>query len=161
LDTEERWVPITDAGFISTQIVTQMLSNDVSSYVNIASRFGLSVSDFWEQVNSELQHTCEPVRWDAWVERALDDTNQVGEGHPLWPVQQFLKGRKHGGISIPSPLSPPDKNMLCEAVKANVRYLRRVGYLECRQSNYLKAHPGIFHRSTAVPILSLQTSTPD
>ncbi|KAE8382339.1 hypothetical protein BDV26DRAFT_288625 [Aspergillus bertholletiae] len=160
LETEESWVPITDAGFIATQTVTQILSNDISLYVNVASKFGLSASDFWEQVNSELKHTCEPVQWCVWVDRALDDINQVGESHPLWPVQQFLKSRKHG-ISIPSPLSPPNRTVLCEAVKANMRYLGRVGYLECRQSNYLKAQPGVLHRSTAVPSLSLQTPTPD
>jgi amino acid adenylation domain-containing protein/thioester reductase-like protein len=161
LETEESWVPITDAGFIATQTVAQVLSNDIdiSSYVNIASKFGLRASDFWEQVNSELRHTCEPVRWSLWVERALNDTNQVGESHPLWPVQQFVKGRKHG-ISIPSPLSPPNRTALCDAVKANVRYLAQVGYLECQKGNNSDPQPGIFNRSTAVPALSVQSEFP-
>ncbi|KAE8143595.1 hypothetical protein BDV38DRAFT_276679 [Aspergillus pseudotamarii] len=159
LETEERWVPVTDAGFIATQTVTQVLSNNISSYINAATQFGLSVSQFWAQVNSELKHACEPVRWDVWVERALDDTTQVGESHPLWPVQQFVRGRKQDGISIPSPLSPPNRQVLYEAIQANVRYLGRVGYLECRDSDYLKAQPGILHRSTAVPALNIEIHT--
>lgn len=157
LETEESWVPITDAGFIASRTVAQVLSNDIGilPYVNIAGKFGLSASDFWAQVNSELRHACEPVHWSVWVERALDDTNQVGESHPLWPVQQFVKGRKQG-ISIPSLLLPPDGTALCDAVKANVRYLARVGYLEGRQGNHSDTQPGILHRSTAVPALSLQ-----
>ncbi|KAE8422690.1 hypothetical protein BDV36DRAFT_291189 [Aspergillus pseudocaelatus] len=159
LETEERWVPITDAGFIATQTVTQILSNDISSYINAATQFGLSTSEFWAQVNSELKHTCQPVRWDVWVERALDDTSQVGESHPLWPVQQFVRGRKQDAISIPSPLSPPNRKVLHEAVQANVRYLGRVGYLECRDSDYLKDQPGILHRSTAVPAPNIEIHT--
>jgi hypothetical protein len=158
LEPEESWVPVTDAGFIATQTVTQILSNDIASYINAASKFGLSASEFWAQVNSELKHPCEPVRWAVWVERALDDTNQVGESHPLWPVQQLLRGRERDSISIPSPLSPPNRKLLCEAVKANVRYLGRVGYLECRDSEYPKDQPGILHRSTAaqpVPALNI------
>jgi amino acid adenylation domain-containing protein/thioester reductase-like protein len=164
LEPEESWVPVTDAGFIATQTVTQILSNDIASYINAASKFGLSASEFWAQVNSELKHPCEPVRWAVWVERALDDTNQVGESHPLWPVQQLLRGRERDSISIPSPLSPPNRKLLCEAVKANVRYLGRVGYLECRDSDYPKHQPGILHRSTAVqPVAArnIQISTLD
>ncbi|KAJ4148294.1 hypothetical protein LMH87_002772 [Akanthomyces muscarius] len=86
VDPEESWVPISEAGFVALQTVTQILSDDTSPYVNIASTFGLSSSDFWEQVNSELNHACEPVPWSAWVERALEDINQSGEDHPLWPV---------------------------------------------------------------------------
>ncbi|KAK8148369.1 hypothetical protein G3M48_010346 [Beauveria asiatica] len=135
LDAKESWVPISDADFVALQTVTQILSDDISPYVNIATTFGLGASDFWEQVNAELKRACKPVPWSVWVERALENTNQGGQGHPLWPVQDVLRGRDSTGISVSSPLSPPDNEVLCKAVRANVRHLGRVGFLETRQSN--------------------------
>lgn len=134
VDTEESWVPVSDAGFVASQTVAQVLTDDVSSYVNVANTFGLSSFDFWEQVNSELNHPCEPVPWSTWVENALEAMNQAGEDHPLWPVQDVLKGRDSSAISVSSPLSPPDTEVLRNAVKANVRYLGRAGLLETRQT---------------------------
>ncbi|KAE8146888.1 hypothetical protein BDV25DRAFT_143253 [Aspergillus avenaceus] len=157
LPTAESWVPITDAGFMAAQTVTQILANNISSYINAATKFGLRASEFWGLVNSELKQPCETVPWGFWVERALEDTNHIGESHPLWPVQQFLRSRSPGGISIPSPLSSPDPEGLCQAVKANVRHLGRVGYLECRPRKGLDEQPGIFHRSTAIPVSKLST----
>ncbi|KAM3501066.1 hypothetical protein MY10362_005863, partial [Beauveria mimosiformis] len=119
LDAKESWVPISDADFVALQTVTQILSDDISPYVNIATSFGLGSSDFWEQVNSELKRACKPVPWSVWVERALENINQGGQGHPLWPVQDVLRGRNSTGISVSSPLSPPDKKVLCKAVRAN------------------------------------------
>lgn len=132
LDAEESWVPITDAGFVAAQTVTQILASNISPYVNIATTFGLGASDFWQQVNSQLKHACKPVPWSVWAERALEDTIQAGESHPLWPVQDVVRGKKSGGISTLSPLSPPDSQVLCNAVKANVRYLGHLGFLETR-----------------------------
>ncbi|KAM3508998.1 hypothetical protein MY11210_006493 [Beauveria gryllotalpidicola] len=136
-DAEESWMPISDAGFVASQTVAQVLTDDISPYVNVATTFGLGSSDFWEQVNAELNHACEPVPWSVWVERALEDTNRGGEDHPLWPVQDVLRGRHSSSISVSSPLSPPDKEVLCSAVRANVRHLGRVGFLETRQSDSL------------------------
>ncbi|KAM3509018.1 hypothetical protein MY11210_006513 [Beauveria gryllotalpidicola] len=119
-DAEESWMPISDAGFVASQTVAQVLTDDISPYVNVATTFGLGSSDFWEQVNAELNHACEPVPWSVWVERALEDTNRGGEDHPLWPVQDVLRGRHSSSISVSSPLSPPDKEVLCSAVRANL-----------------------------------------
>ncbi|KAM3436977.1 hypothetical protein MY4824_004078 [Beauveria thailandica] len=57
LDAKESWVPISDADFVALQTVNQMLSDDISPYVDIATTFGLGASDLWEQVNAEL-NTC-------------------------------------------------------------------------------------------------------
>ncbi|KAM3435475.1 hypothetical protein NHJ13734_005551 [Beauveria thailandica] len=57
LDAKESWVPISDADFVALQTVNQILSDDISPSVNIATTFGLGASDFWEQVNAELK-TC-------------------------------------------------------------------------------------------------------
>ncbi|KAJ3497397.1 hypothetical protein NLG97_g1928 [Lecanicillium saksenae] len=154
-DPEDSWVPITDAEFVASQTVGQILSDDSSSYFNIASKFGLCASDFWQQVNSELKNPCAPVPWSVWVERALEDTDTGGQSHPLWPVQEVLRGRTTCGISITSPLSPPNKKVLCDAVKANVRYLGRVGFLHTREGENFEAQPGILHRSATVPVLNL------
>ncbi|KAM0739389.1 hypothetical protein ACQRIT_007126 [Beauveria bassiana] len=129
LDAKESWVPVSDAAFVALQTVAQILSDDISPYVNIATTFGLGSFDFWQQVNSELNCACEPVSWSVWVERAFEDINRGGQDHPLWPVQDVLKGRNSSGISVSSPLSPPDKQVLCKAVRANVRHLGRVGFL--------------------------------
>ncbi|KAJ6781995.1 hypothetical protein PWT90_01282 [Aphanocladium album] len=153
--TEDSWVPITDAGFVAAQTVAQILSRDIAPYFNVANKFGLGAADFWEQVNAELRHACQPVPWSVWVERALEDTNRGGQSHPLWPVQEVLRGRRPGGITVSSPLSPPDSKVLREAVKANVRYLGLVGFLETREDGTLKAHPGVLHRSAPVPALNL------
>ncbi|KJZ75426.1 hypothetical protein HIM_05122 [Hirsutella minnesotensis 3608] len=169
----DSWIPITDGGFVAARVAAQVLSDDdddddngavVSSYVGMATKYGLRAGDFWEQVNSELEHACEPAPWNIWVERALAQTQQVGESHPLWPVQEFLGSRqgKHGGggggISTLTPLVPPDRKTLCEAVKANVRYLGRVGFLECRHGGECsKAQPAVFHRGAAAPALNLRT----
>ncbi|TQW04261.1 Acetyl-CoA synthetase-like protein [Cordyceps javanica] len=159
-EEEDSWVSVTDADFVATQVVAQVLPADrghVAPYVAVASRHGLGAADFWAQVNAELKHACEPVSWPAWVERALQQTRHVGESHPLWPVQEFLvaagKGKKHGGggISTASPLVAPDKAVLCEAVRANLRHLGRVGFVETRQSSLSTTRHGVFRRSAAAP----------
>lgn len=158
-DAEDGWIPITDAGFVASRIVAQVLADDkVSPYVSIASEYGLGAAEFWEQVNSELKHACEPVSWPVWIERALLQTDQQGESHPLWPVQEFLRARTRkqgGGISTLVPLAPPDREVLCNAVRANVRYLGRVGFLECRQSNGIPKTNGVLRRSAATPALNI------
>lgn len=104
-----------------------------------------------------MKHSCEPVPWSVWVERALHDANQGGESHPLWPVQDVLRGIKSGGISISSTLSPPDTEVLYDAVKAKCVILDGLASLKPEKATLQKL---LLNNETNLPIkyeLTLQS----
>ncbi|KAJ6783608.1 hypothetical protein PWT90_05284 [Aphanocladium album] len=127
LDSEPGFVPVSDGGAVATRTLNQITAENINAYVNLSAEMGLASLDFWSQVNFELNHACHPIEWAAWLERALQDMNETGESHPLWPVQHFVAA---GGISGPTALSAPDEAELGRAVRSNVRYLKQVGFMD-------------------------------
>ncbi|KAJ3496477.1 hypothetical protein NLG97_g2624 [Lecanicillium saksenae] len=126
LDAKPSFVPVSDGGEVAKRTLDQITANNINVFVNLSAEMGLSAPDFWSQVNSELDYACRPIEWTAWLERALQDMNETGESHPLWPVQHFVS---EGGIAGPTALSAPDEDELGRAVRSNVRYLKQVGFI--------------------------------
>lgn len=126
-DSMESWITLNDAGSVAGMILSQLSKDHIDSFVNIDT--GLPSSVFWEQVISELPQPCNPVSWDVWSERALEHMNQVGENHPLWPIQHFL-----GPLGVPrqsnagTTTDGRDKRLRA-AVRKNVRYLLSVRFI--------------------------------
>ena len=88
------------------------------------------MSDFWDRVNAELDVPCKPVTWQEWTERALASMNQVGNTHPLWPVQHFL-----GQLGLPRDFATLANAGTHEclqsqlAVHSNVQYMKKIGFI--------------------------------
>ncbi|KAJ4163461.1 hypothetical protein LMH87_005185 [Akanthomyces muscarius] len=126
LDAEPGFVPVSDGGLVAARTLGQITENNIDAFVNLSTELGLATPDFWAHVNAELGKVCTPIDWATWLERALQDMNETGESHPLWPVQHFAAG---GGISGTATLSAPDEAELGRAVRSNVRYLKQVGFI--------------------------------
>ncbi|OAQ98892.1 hypothetical protein LLEC1_00762 [Akanthomyces lecanii] len=126
IDAEPGFVPVSDGGLVAARTLGQITADKIDGFVNLSTELGLAAPDFWAHVNSALDQACAPVDWATWLERALQDMNETGESHPLWPVQHFAAG---GGISGTAALSAPDEAELGRAVRANVRYLKQVGFI--------------------------------
>lgn len=126
VDAEPGYIPVSDGGVVAARTLDQITESNISVFVDLSAELGLAAPDFWSQVNSELDQACKPIDWAAWLEEAFRDMNQAGESHPLWPVQQFVTA---GGISGPSLLTAPDEAELRRAVRSNIRYLKKVGFI--------------------------------
>lgn len=123
-EQHDSWIPIADATFVGATTIQQLLKEEVSSFVDLVSTFGLRSEHFWIAVRDGTRSEGIPVSWRVWVDRAMAHMNTVGETHPLWPVQHFLRGE---GISGPVPLESPGDGAAL-AVKKNAEYLSRVGF---------------------------------
>ena len=136
------WISITDVGSVAGTILNQLFSSDIDPFVDMVT--GLAASTFWNLVNSELEAPCAPVAWDVWKERALKDMNQTGEEHPLWPVQHFLGGL---GVSSRPEMPSSDESRLHLAVRKNVQYLLRIGYIRSQAGKTVGLHEDVIRRS--------------
>ncbi|KAK2590902.1 hypothetical protein QQS21_011414 [Conoideocrella luteorostrata] len=123
-ESDQSWIYVESADTLAATIIEQLHAKTIENFID--SRVGLPANQFWESVNSGLDIACEPVSWEAWQSRALEQMRKVGEQHPLWPVQQFL-GRL-GRDMLVQPNSPRNVS-LQSAITKNVQYLRRVGFI--------------------------------
>lgn len=139
MDDAPSFVPVSDGGLIAALTLGQLHDKSISAFVNISNKVGLASAKFWTLVNSELETPCQPTPWAAWLERALQDMDETGESHPLWPVQYFVA---EGGISKTEVLSVPDTSDLECAVRSNVRYLQRVGFINSSEERILPRFNG-------------------
>lgn len=142
-DAEPGFVAVSDGGLVASRTLDQITAGNIASYVNLSGEYGMRASDFWGQVNSELDTPCRPAEWNAWLEKALADMNQTGESHPLWPVQHFIST---GGISGPEAVSAPDEEELGRAVRANVSYLKQVGFINSNNQTQVQINGEVLSR---------------
>lgn len=128
------WMPMADAKFVASQILCQLSQQNIAAFNDLASISGLPTSTFWDVVNGELEHPCTGLTWNDWIKRALEDTNRVGEAHPLWAVQHFLV--EEGVEQANPPETIPDSSLLHAAIKKNVQYLRRVAFVQSGEGDF-------------------------
>lgn len=124
-DESDGWLDMNSVDKIASTVTEQIFAEAIIK--SRSTTGGLSVPRFWSLVNEELERPCKTIPREKWMDRALQDMNEVGEEHPLWPVQHFL-----GRLSLPFEselLKEPDEN-LKQAVRMNVRYLMSIGMIE-------------------------------
>jgi len=126
VESDDQWLSIADVQTVSENIVEQILKpSHVSPFVDMLE--GVSIPAFWELVVDELGEECSPISWEEWIRRAHTQMDEVGQEHPLWPVQHFL-----GEIGVPltesqGTLVPQEHTR--SAIRSNVRYMKRVGFI--------------------------------
>lgn len=126
-DENDAWMHVADVGAISGVTLGHMFSEKGVTPFNDMP-LGLPMTRFWQLVDSQLQKPCVAVPWKTWTERATAQCSQVGEKHPLFPVQGFL-----GAMGTPFGGTDQTKEQevdLEEAVKSNTRYMVKTGFVE-------------------------------
>ena len=128
VEPADSWNQVADVTAVAAAVVGHLLDpGPVTAYHEVVA--GLPVAEFWAIVNQELGlAACEPVSWEEWLGLAQVHLQQVGDSHPLWPVQHFL-GRLGVPASEAAKISSAESvDRVKDAVKSNVRYLKRIGY---------------------------------
>lgn len=145
VEPDHHWMGIADMATVASDILGQIFSTgSIESFINI--RTGITVGEFWEAVNAELDAPCQPLSWKDWSQLALESMHKFGHKHPLWPVQSFL-----GGLGSPSPSaeefdSKENRLLVQEAVRGNVQYLTRIGFISSTSSQAGGVLEDIFKR---------------
>jgi thioester reductase-like protein len=128
VEPTENWMYIADASSVASTVLNQVLEdNPILPFIHVTG--GMPTPVFWELVNSELKIKCKPVSWTEWKELALAAMNEVGDKHPLWPVQHFL-----GALGAPRSAKElatesSEHKQWHMAVKKNVQYLMGIGFI--------------------------------
>ncbi|KAH7042794.1 non-ribosomal peptide synthetase [Macrophomina phaseolina] len=133
------WLYLADAHSVAQAVVSQLFLPSAAAFVDIAT--GMTVPAFWETVMAGLGVDGESVgeggvgrwqevEWREWMQRAQEDLDEVGEQHPLYPVQHFL-GRL-GSAETPQDWVEgcDEEDGLKRAVRRNLEYLVDVGFVE-------------------------------
>ncbi|KAL7941558.1 non-ribosomal peptide synthetase [Trichoderma barbatum] len=124
----ENWMYIADVDSVASAVLKQVFQeNPIDSFVHVTG--GMPTPVFWEKVNEELKIKCKPVSWAEWKESAHASMAEVGDKHPLWPVQHFL-----GALGAPRSIKELATETLeheqwHKAVKKNVQYLMEIGFI--------------------------------
>ncbi|KAK3685288.1 hypothetical protein B0T22DRAFT_465275 [Podospora appendiculata] len=133
--TEERsyWIHLADAHTVAAAVIRQIFQGeDMASFVDVDA--GMDSDQFWN-LCAEVAPMV-PLPREEWRELALRDMERVGDAHPLWPVQHFV-GRLSSHL-VPAEaevmMEAEDQLRLREAVRSNLRYLVRVGFISLRES---------------------------
>jgi hypothetical protein len=106
---------------------------------------GMPLSMFWDQVNAELEVPCSAIPYEQWHELAMASMNQVGDKHPLWPVQHFV-GRL--GTPKTNDMAHSDIQEISLAVRSSVRYLIRSGFIQSSVAGFGGPVDGAIKRQT-------------
>ncbi|KAL7925636.1 non-ribosomal peptide synthetase [Trichoderma austrokoningii] len=128
VESAENWMYIADVSCVASTVLNQVLEEDpIRPLVHVTG--GMPAPVFWKLVNEALDVKCKPVSWEEWKETALVAMNEIGDKHPLWPVQHFL-----GALGAPRSVKelatePSEHKQWHAAVKKNVQYLKSIGFI--------------------------------
>ncbi|KAL7934405.1 hypothetical protein V8C35DRAFT_327290 [Trichoderma chlorosporum] len=124
----ENWMYIADVDRVASTVLNQLFyESAVNYFVHVTG--GMPTPVFWEKVNEVLKIKCRPVSWAEWKELAYASMAEVGDRHPLWPVQYFL-----GALGAPRSAKELATETLGheqwhKAVRKNVQYLMEIGFI--------------------------------
>jgi amino acid adenylation domain-containing protein/thioester reductase-like protein len=125
-ESAEDFMYVEDVGRVAASVIDQVFTPEpISSYVDVPG--GVPMTVFWEEVNSQLEVPCQPLPWDEWKKLAIEQMYEVGDKHPLWPVQHFL-GRL-GGPRAEEWSKDEDFMPQRKAVRSSVNYLKSIGFV--------------------------------
>lgn len=153
---EDVWLHLQTTDWISS-LAIKTLALPVNSGGLVAFndlKMGMPTNQFWDIIQAELpsNHSClKPLPWDEWSSMAVALANEVGERHPLYPIQSFLGAM--GWPESPSLEEQTRDNLplpaLETAIAASIKYLAGTGYFSLCGGDDVELQ-GIIHRSTAV-----------
>ncbi|KAK6342447.1 hypothetical protein TWF718_007850 [Orbilia javanica] len=123
--TEESWLAISSVSDVSATILKQVLDSNSDAYVQV--KDGLAVMEFWNMLVEELYYDMKPVQWSEWLSLMRQKLDEVGKTHVLWPVFQFLG--QLGTSKQHYNQEDNNKIKIKIALKKNIEYLVRIGYL--------------------------------
>ena len=153
-EPEDHWLYIDDAASVAQTILLQIgvgtrgcshgeQPAGTGSFVDLQT--GLPVPEFWRLVGERLgraepnddgeKFDFRPLPWEEWIRVALAHMEDIGDSHPLWPVQHFL-GRLASGNTPAKSLQPTqeENSRLHEVVRRNVGYLLEVGFIRSQST---------------------------
>ncbi|GFP57378.1 nonribosomal peptide synthetase lcsA [Trichoderma asperellum] len=128
-EPEDNWTSAVAVDTVASSVLDQIYTKEgIKPFVSVHG--GVPATVFWDVVNKELEVPCEPIPLDEWIHRALESMNQVGEQHPLWPVQHFL-----GAISTPrtardAEVEDSELQQRYLAIRMSMRYLIEIGFIQ-------------------------------
>ncbi|KYK54404.1 hypothetical protein DCS_06362 [Drechmeria coniospora] len=143
-ESNNSWLYVSDSSTLSQKITRQLIVQEGEAFVDLS--LGLPTSQFWGLVNSELDISCKPVPWESWIRSAEEQMQKAGERHVLWPVQHFLGGL---GYTVKTCSPAEEGSELPLAIKANVRYLRRLGFIQQQSQEPTQVKGDVLRRSHA------------
>ncbi|ODA77312.1 hypothetical protein RJ55_06939 [Drechmeria coniospora] len=143
-ESNNSWLYVSDSSTLSQKITRQLFVQEGEAFVDLS--LGLPTSQFWGLVNSELDISCKPVPWESWIRSAEEQMQKAGERHVLWPVQHFLGGL---GYTVKTCSPAEEGSELPLAIKANVRYLRRLGFIQQQSQEPTQVKGDVLRRSHA------------
>jgi amino acid adenylation domain-containing protein/thioester reductase-like protein len=127
IEDDNSWIQVTDISTVAAEVIGQ-ISSDASISPYVSTTGGMPLSLFWEQVNSVLEKPCTPLPWEEWLERATTSMGEIGDQHPLWPVQHFVGNL--GSVRAEPPSNTADYTAISMAVKKSVAYLSKIGFVQ-------------------------------
>ncbi|KAK8036909.1 non-ribosomal peptide synthetase [Apiospora marii] len=124
----DHWMPLASVETVARAAVRQLAApGAVAPFVDLQS-VGLPARAFWEVLDRELGVACRPVPWSGWLELVAAQMGELGEAHPLWPVQHFL-----GPSSLSSPAEHGEMMAVNDgevaAVQRSLQYLLKIGFI--------------------------------
>jgi thioester reductase-like protein len=145
-EPEDHWVYITDVDTVATSVLSQLYNKEgIAPFISVTG--GMPATVFWDLINKELEVPCEPLPLDEWTHQALESMNQIGEKHPLWPVQHFL-----GALGAPRSVQDvevegTEHEQQHMAVKMSMRYLMKIDFIQSSTDGFAKPRrAGTFQR---------------
>ncbi|TLD19242.1 hypothetical protein PspLS_09963 [Pyricularia sp. CBS 133598] len=93
---------------------------------------GIPVGELWRLLSEELGYQLRPMARDEWMQALKEDLEKQKQGHPLFPVAEFLWA-KEGTVGSQQfkdemPVCPQDE--VLSRVKRSLLYLKSVGFFE-------------------------------
>lgn len=92
---------------------------------------GIPVKRFWGLLQEEFGYELCPLEPESWMRRISTDIEAKGEKHRLWPLLQTIEQfqGKLGSPEDPRGVIDVDEGRIIAAVKKNIQYLIRMGFL--------------------------------
>ncbi|KAH0523777.1 hypothetical protein TsFJ059_008737 [Trichoderma semiorbis] len=145
-EPEEHWLSVVDVATVALSVLGQLYTKEgIAPFVGVNG--GMPATVFWDLINKELEVPCEPLPSDEWTHRALESMNQIGDKHPLWPVQHFLGNLGLVRSAEEIEIEGTEHEQWHMAVKMSMRYLMEVGFIQSSTDGFAKPRrAGTFQR---------------
>lgn len=132
----DSWLFVSDVDRVATAITDSCCTDDekqTKRKANVVKILdGLAVSEFWDIVRDEMGCVMRPLKIDSWAKRLYADIDAQGEKHTLWPLLQTVEeGQgKLGARCGPQEVREEDRYRIRTAIRRNIGYLKKSGYLQ-------------------------------
>lgn len=131
-DEANKWLFIADVDRVASAVLQSLFGdgNQQPNVVKILDR--ILVPDFWNIIKSDFGYDMKALDGPHWWRTLREHVEAKGEQHPLWPLSQLLEsGKGDLGAPVEAPTDLPEtmRARVKAAIKSNVKYLRKIGFL--------------------------------